>query len=84
MASDCLVQLRLKAAKQIKTRLIKQAAQQGGFKCLHSNEQQLFAWASSILELDLLTAKLNKAGGKLTELSQQEQDKYRQLTGQST
>lgn len=84
VASDCLVQLRLKAAKQIKTRLIKQAAQQGGFKCLHSNEQQLFAWASSILELDLLTAKLNKAGGKLTELSQQEQDKYRQLTGQST
>lgn len=84
VTTDCLVQLRLKAAKQIKTRLIKQAAQQGGFKQLPTNEQQLFSWASSILELDLLTTKLNNAGGKLSELSPQEQEKYRQLTGQSS
>lgn len=84
VTTDCLVQLRLKSAKQIKTRLIKQAAQVGGFKQLQANEQQLFSWASSILELDLLTTKLNKAGGKLADLSQPDQEKYRQLTGQSS
>lgn len=82
VTTDCLVQLRVKAAKQIKTRIMRQAAQQGGFKQLHSNEQQLFQWASAILELDLLTSKLNKAGGDLSALSEPEQAKYRQLTGQ--
>jgi DNA primase len=84
VTTDCLVQLRLKAAKQIKTRLIKQAAKVGNFKQLQPNEQQLFSWASAILELDILTTKLNKAGGKLTDLSPPDQEKYRQLTGQSS
>lgn len=83
-AIDCLVQLRLKAAKQIKTRLIRQAAKQGGFNQLQSQEQLLYQWAVHILELDILNTKLAKAGGKMDALSPAEQEKYRQLTGQST
>jgi DNA primase len=83
VATDCLSQLRLKTAKLIKAKLIRQAANKGGFKHLQSDDQQMFHWASAILDLNLLHTKLIKAGGKLESLSPQEQDKYRQLTGQT-
>ena len=70
--------------EQIKTRLIRQAAKQGGFNQLQSQEQLLYQWAVHILELDILNTKLAKAGGKMDALSPAEQEKYRQLTGQST
>lgn len=82
-ALDCLSQLRLKSAKQIKTRIIKQAAGTGGFDKLDNASQQLFHWASYILELDLIQTKLQKAGGDITALSEADQEKYRQLTGQT-
>jgi hypothetical protein len=83
VATDCLSQLRLKTAKQMKAKLIRQAANKGGFKHLQSDEQQMFQWASAILDLNLLHSKLIKAGGKLESLTPQEQDEYRQLTGQT-
>ncbi len=83
VATDCLTQLRLKSAKQIKSRLIKQLANLDGFEHLHSNDQQLFHWAANILELDILQQKLLKAGGKIEELSEPDQKKYKALTGQS-
>tara|TARA_B100001063_G_scaffold109308_1_gene101956 strand:+ start:3489 stop:5459 length:1971 start_codon:yes stop_codon:yes gene_type:complete len=83
VATDCLSQLRLKTAKLMKAKLIRQAANKGGFKHLQSDDQQMFHWASAILDLNLLHTKLIKAGGKLESLSPQEQDKYRQLTGQT-
>lgn len=79
VAQDCLSQLRLKAAKQIKSRIINKSASQGGFKGLHSNDQALFHWASSILEMDLLQKKLLKVGGKVEALPPHEQEKYQQL-----
>lgn len=83
VAADCLSQLRLKAAKQLKAKLIRQAASKGGFNSLSLEGQQMYQWANSIEELNLLHTKLIKVGGKLEALSQQEQDKYRQLTGQT-
>ncbi|EAT12787.1 DNA primase [Bermanella marisrubri] len=83
VAMDCLVQLRLKAAKNIKARMIKKAAQFGGMRQLPEQDMQLYQWAAAIVELDLLQAKLTKAGGKFETLTPQEQEKYRQLTGQS-
>ncbi|GAA6135605.1 DNA primase [Oceaniserpentilla sp. 4NH20-0058] len=83
VAADCLSQLRLKAAKQLKAKLIRQAASKGGFNNLILEDQQMYQWANSIEELNLLHTKLIKVGGKLEALSQQEQDKYRQLTGQN-
>jgi DNA primase len=82
-ATDCLNQLRLKAAKQIKARIIKQAAALNGFDQLDTQSQQLFHWATQILEMDLIQTKLNKVGGRLDALSEADQEKYRQLTGQS-
>lgn len=81
VATDCLSQLRLKAAKQIKAKLIRQAANKGGFKHLQSEDQHMFQWASAIIELNLLHTKLVRAGGKLELLSPEEQEKYRQLSG---
>lgn len=83
VAADCLSQLRLKAAKQLKANLIRQAASKGGFKQLSLEDQQMYQWANAIEELNLLHTKLIKAGGKLDMLSPQEQEKYRQLTGQT-
>jgi DNA primase len=82
-ATDCLNQLRLKAAKQIKARIIKQAAALNGFDQLDTQSQQLFHWATQILEMDLIQTKLDKVGGRLDALSEADQEKYRQLTGQS-
>ena len=67
----------------MKAKLIRQAANKGGFKHLQSDDLQMFNWASAILDLNLLHTKLIKAGGKLDALSPQEQEKYRQLTGQT-
>ena len=83
VAADCLSQLRLKAAKQLKASLIRQAASKGGFGQLSLEDQQMYQWANAIEELNLLHSKIVKAGGKLDALSPQEQEKYRQLTGQT-
>ncbi|NVK37479.1 MAG: DNA primase [Gammaproteobacteria bacterium] len=80
-ATDCLSQLRTKAAKKVRDELLKKASSKGGFKHLQSEDQQLFQWANTIIELNLLHTKLIRAGGKLELLSPAEQEKYRQLTG---
>jgi len=82
VAMDCLSQLRFKSAKLIKARLIRQASKLGGMRNLSEADMGLFNWAAAIVELDLLHTKLTKAGGKMDALSQEEQAKYRQLTGQ--
>jgi len=84
VANDCLSQLRLKAAKQMKSRVIKKSTTTGGFKQLPQEDQQLFKWASELLELDILNQKLIKVGGKVDLLSPQDQEKLRQLNGQSS
>ncbi len=84
VANDCLSQLRLKAAKQMKSRVIKKSTTTGGFKHLPQEDQQLFKWASELLELDILNQKLIKVGGKVDLLSPQDQEKLRQLNGQSS
>ena len=80
VANDCLGQLRIKGAKQIKLRLIAKSVSSGGFKKLPESDQQLFHWATNLLELDILNQKLLKLGGKVEDLSEQDQVKYRQLT----
>ena len=80
VANDCLGQLRIKGAKQIKLRLIAKSVSAGGFKKLAESDQQLFHWATNLLELDILNQKLLKLGGKIEDLSEQDQVKYRQLT----
>lgn len=84
VAADCLSQLRVRAAKQIKSQLLKEIAKKGGLNQLSSEDQQMYQWAGAILELNLLHSKLVKVGGKLEALNPQEQEKYRQLTGQNT
>jgi DNA primase len=79
VATDCLNQLRFKAAKQIKRRIVKNSAAVGGFKKLPAEEQQLYKWASELFELDVLNKKLLKVGGKLDLLSPQDQAKFKQL-----
>jgi len=81
-ANDCLNNLRIRAAKLINKRIIKQSVAQGGFKNLANQDQQIFNWAKDILELDLLNTKLIKCGGKMASLSEADQQRYRQLTGQ--
>jgi DNA primase len=80
VANDCLGQLRMKGAMQIKVRLIKSSVSLGGFKNIPEQDQQLFHWATNMLELDILNQKILKMGGKVEDLSEQDQVKYRQLT----
>mgnify|MGYP002700156729 FL=1 len=82
-ANDCLHRLRILAAKYINKRIIKQSIVQGGFKNLHSQEQQLFSWAKDMLDLDLLNTKLLNCGGKLRDLSEADQKRLSELTGQA-
>ena len=82
-ALDCLNRLRNLAAKHINKRIIKQSIVQGGFKNLHSDEQQLFNWAKDILELDLLNTKLINCGGKMESMSEADQNRLKELTGQA-
>ena len=80
VANDCLGQLRTKATAQIKVRLIKSSVTLGGFKNLPQQDQELFQWATNMQQLDILNQKILKMGGKIEDLSEQDQVKYRQLT----
>ncbi|MEY8247742.1 MAG: DNA primase [Bermanella sp.] len=84
VANDCLNQLRIKAAKLMKSRIIKQSTTSGGFKHLPQQEQQLFKWASELLELDVLQQKLIRVGGKADQLNPKDQERLRQLDGQNS
>ncbi len=79
VASDCLNQLRFKAAKQIKSKIVKKSATVGGFKKLPQEDQDRYQWASDLFEADILNQKLQKVGGKVDLLSPQDQEKYKQL-----
>jgi DNA primase len=78
-ANDCLNNLRIRAAKQIQKRILKQLGNGQGFNSLHSQDQQLFRWAERLTELDLLSTKLLNCGGKLEDLSDGDQKRYQEL-----
>ena len=78
-ANDCLNNLRIRAAKQIKKRILGQLDNKHGFSSLDSEDQQLFRWAERLTELDLLSTKLQNCGGKLQDLSEGDQKRYQEL-----
>jgi DNA primase len=78
-ANDCLNNLRIRAAKQIQSRILKQLGNKHSFNSLSSQDQQLFSWAKRLTELDLLNTKLLNCGGKLQDLSEGDQKRYQEL-----